>query len=84
LGILYADLGFAALDNFANSRRALAGGWRNDIVVPLPADLQSPDLVYMAGSPAAAEQPVPAKALIDFLTAPAAAPVYKANGMEPG
>jgi hypothetical protein len=27
---LYADLGFAALDNFANSRRALAGGWRNE------------------------------------------------------
>jgi molybdate transport system substrate-binding protein len=55
-----------------------------DIVGPLPADLQSPDLVYMAGSPAAAEQPVPAKALIDFLAAPAAAPVYKTNGMEPG
>ena len=55
-----------------------------DIVGPLPTDLQSPDLVYMAGSPAAAEQPVPAKALIDFLAAPAAAPVYKANGMEPG
>jgi ABC-type molybdate transport system substrate-binding protein len=55
-----------------------------DIVGPLAADLQSPDLVYMAGSPAASEQPVPAKALIDFLVAPAAAPVYKANGMEPG
>jgi molybdate transport system substrate-binding protein len=55
-----------------------------DIVGPLPADLQSPDLVYMAGSPAAAEQPAPAKALIDFLAAPAAAPVYKVNGMEPG
>ena len=27
---LYADLSFAALDNFANSRRALAGGWRNE------------------------------------------------------
>ena len=44
-----------------------------DVVGPLPADLQSPDLVYMAGSPAAAEQPLPAKALIDFLAAPAAA-----------
>ena len=55
-----------------------------DIVGPLPADLQSPDLVYMAGSPAAAEQPLAAKALIDFLSAPSAAPVYKANGMEPG
>jgi molybdate transport system substrate-binding protein len=55
-----------------------------DIVGPLPADLQSPDLAYMAGSPAAAGQPLPAKALIDFLAAPAAAPVYKANGMDPG
>jgi molybdate transport system substrate-binding protein len=55
-----------------------------DIVGALPADLQSPDLVYMAGSPAASEQPLPAKALIDFLAAPSAAPVYKANGMEPG
>src|SRR5215469_11915715 len=54
-----------------------------DVVGPLPADLQSPDLVYMAGSPAASEQPLAAKALIDFLAAPSAAPVYKANGMEP-
>jgi hypothetical protein len=36
------------------------------------------------GSPAVSEQPLPAKALIDFLSAPAAAPVYKAKGMEPG
>jgi molybdate transport system substrate-binding protein len=55
-----------------------------DVIGPLPADLQSPDLVFMAGSPAVSEQPLPAKALIDFLAAPAAAPVYKAKGMEPG
>jgi molybdate transport system substrate-binding protein len=55
-----------------------------DIVGPLPADLQSPDLVYMAGSPTLSGQPLPAKALIDFLAAPAAAPIYRANGMEPG
>ena len=55
-----------------------------DIVGPLPAELQSPDLVYLAGSPFLSKQPLPAKALIDFLAAPAAAPVYKANGMEPG
>jgi molybdate transport system substrate-binding protein len=54
-----------------------------DIVGPLPAALQSPDLVYMAGSPTLSKQSLPAKALIDFLAAPAAAPVYKANGMEP-
>jgi molybdate transport system substrate-binding protein len=55
-----------------------------DIVGPLPADLQSPDLVFMAASPAVSEQPLPAKALIDFLAAPSAAAVYKAKGMEPG
>jgi ABC-type molybdate transport system substrate-binding protein len=55
----------------------------NRDIGPLPADLQSPDLVYMVGSPAASEQPLPAKSLIDFLTAPAAARVYKANGMDP-
>jgi hypothetical protein len=55
-----------------------------DIVGPLPADLQSPDLVYISGSPAASGRPLPAKALIDFLAASSAAPVYKANGMEPG
>jgi len=37
-----------------------------DIIGPLPADLQSPDLVYMAGSPTLSRQPLPAKALIDF------------------
>lgn len=54
-----------------------------DIVGPLPADLQSPDLTYMAGSPTLSKKALPAKALIDFLAAPAAAAVYKANGMEP-
>ena len=54
-----------------------------DVVGALPADLQSPDLAYFAGSPAASEQPLAAKALIDFLAGPSAAPVYKANGMEP-
>jgi molybdate transport system substrate-binding protein len=54
-----------------------------DVVGPLPADLQSPDLVYMAGSPAASEQPLTAKSLIDFLTAPAAARIYTVNGMDP-
>jgi molybdate transport system substrate-binding protein len=55
-----------------------------EVVGPLPAELQSPDLVFMAASPAVSEQPLPAKALIDFLAAPGAAPVYKAKGMEPG
>ena len=55
-----------------------------DVVGPLPAELQSPDLIYTAGSPTTSEQPLAAKALIDFLAAPAAAPVYKAKGMQPG
>jgi molybdate transport system substrate-binding protein len=55
-----------------------------EIIGPLPAELQSRDLAYVAGSPAVSEQPLPAKALIDFLAAPAAAAVYKAKGMEPG
>lgn len=54
-----------------------------DVVGPLPAELQTPDLAYMAGSPTASEQPLAAKALIDFLAAPAAAAVYKAKGMDP-
>lgn len=55
-----------------------------DVVGALPAELQSPDLVYAAGAPAASEQPIPAKALIDFLAGRPAAAVYKAKGLEPG
>ncbi len=55
-----------------------------DIVGPLPAELQSPDLAFVAASPMISEQPLAAKALIDFLAGPAAKAVYKAKGMEPG
>jgi molybdate transport system substrate-binding protein len=55
-----------------------------DIVGPLPAELQSPDLVFQAAAPAVSEQPLLAKALIDFLAEKKNAPVYRANGMEPG
>jgi molybdate transport system substrate-binding protein len=55
-----------------------------DIVGPLPAELQSPDLVFVAASPMVSEQPLPAKALIDFLSTPAAKAAYRAKGMEPG
>ena len=54
-----------------------------DVVGPLPAELQSPDLVYVAAATATSDQPLPDKALIDFLAAPAVAPIYKARGMEP-
>ena len=46
-----------------------------DVVGPLPAELQSPDLVYVAGAPYLSEQPIAAKALIDFLTDPKAAAI---------
>jgi molybdate transport system substrate-binding protein len=55
-----------------------------DVVGPLPAELQSPDLVYVAGAPFVSEQPIAAKALIDFIADPKAAAVYKSNGLQPG
>jgi molybdate transport system substrate-binding protein len=55
-----------------------------DVVGPLPAEVQSPDLVFVAASPMGSEQPIAAKAFIDFLAGPAAKAVYKAKGMEPG
>lgn len=54
-----------------------------EVVGPIPAELQSPDLVYAAGSPFYSEQPIAAKQLIDFLASPPAKAVYKAKGMEP-
>ena len=55
-----------------------------DVVGPLPAELQSPDLVYVAGALYLSEQPIAAKALIDFLADPKAAAEYKAKGLQPG
>ena len=55
-----------------------------EVVGALPAELQSPDLVYVAASPFFSEQPIAAKALIDYLAGPAAKSVYQAKGMEPG
>jgi molybdate transport system substrate-binding protein len=55
-----------------------------DVVGSLPAELQSPDLAYVAGAPYLSEQPIAAKALIDFLADPKAAAVYKAKGLQPG
>ena len=52
------------------------------VVGLLPAELQS-WFVNTAGVSAAAKQPDAAKALIKHLTAPEAAAVIKANGMEP-
>lgn len=50
---------------------------------PLPADLQS-YVVFTAGISSSAKAAKAAKAFIDFLKAPAALPVLKSKGMEPG
>ena len=53
-----------------------------DIVGPLPADIQQ-ITVFSAGLHAAAKQPDAARALVNFLKAPAAAPIIRKKGMEP-
>jgi len=53
-----------------------------DFVGPLPADIQQ-ITVFSAGVHVAAKQPDAARALVRFLTAPAAAPVIRKKGMEP-
>jgi molybdate transport system substrate-binding protein len=53
-----------------------------DIVGPMPAEVQRPT-VYAAGLASAAQQPVAGKALIAFLTSPAAIEAVKKSGMDP-
>jgi len=53
-----------------------------DFVGPLPADIQQ-ITVFSAGVHVAAKQSDAARALVKFLTAPAAAPVIRKKGMEP-
>ena len=54
-----------------------------ELAGPLPADIQT-YTTFAAGVSAAAKDPTAAAALIKFLTAPEAAAVIKAKGMEPG
>jgi len=54
-----------------------------ELVGPLPADIQL-YTVFPAAVGASAKEPEAAKALIKFLTAPAAFPVLKAKGLSPG
>jgi molybdate transport system substrate-binding protein len=51
-----------------------------DVVGPLPSELQTVT-VFSVGLAATAQDSSAAKALIDFLAGPAAAPVYKAKGL---
>jgi molybdate transport system substrate-binding protein len=53
-----------------------------EVIGMLPAELQLTTL-YSAGVTASARQAEAAKALIKALTAPAAAPIYKAKGLDP-
>jgi molybdate transport system substrate-binding protein len=54
-----------------------------ELVGPLPADIQL-YTVYPAAVAAGSKEPEAAKALIKFLTAPAAVAVLKAKGLSPG
>jgi molybdate transport system substrate-binding protein len=55
-----------------------------DVVGPLPAELQSPDYTFIAGTPWTAEQAMAANALLSFLKSPEAKAAYKKHGMETG
>jgi molybdate transport system substrate-binding protein len=54
-----------------------------DVVGPLPRDV-SPPTGFVGFVSAHAKDPVAAKALLDYLSTPDAAAVYKAKGMQPG
>lgn len=54
-----------------------------DYVGPLPADVQRTTM-FSTGIHTQAKEAEAAKALVKFLTAPAAAPVIKKHGLEPG
>ncbi len=70
-----ADLGFQQVSELIHEKGI-------DFVGPLPADIQN-ITEYSSGVPVAANAAEPAKALQAFLSAPAAAPVIRTNGMEP-
>jgi molybdate transport system substrate-binding protein len=53
-----------------------------ELVGPLPPDIQQ-ITVFSAGLHASARSPAAARALVEFLTAPAAATVIRRKGMEP-
>lgn len=54
-----------------------------DIVGPIPAPLQTPDLTYAVGLPAKGDSRDAGDALIGLLTGPAGAAVVKAKGLVP-
>jgi molybdate transport system substrate-binding protein len=62
---------------------AMAAAGEADFVGTLPAEIQD-YVVFTAGVSAAARDPVAARSFLQFMTSPAAAPVFKATGMERG
>jgi molybdate transport system substrate-binding protein len=54
-----------------------------DVLGPIPAEIQKVT-VFSAGIATGAQEPEAAAALIKFLSAPAAAPMIRNSGMEPG
>jgi molybdate transport system substrate-binding protein len=54
-----------------------------EVVGPLPRDISTPTelIAYISSH---SKEPEAAKALVSFLSSPAAAAVYKARGMPPG
>jgi molybdate transport system substrate-binding protein len=72
-----AELGLGPISVFMEAQGV-------DIIGPLPAELQTADLDFTAGSTMQSDNPVAAKQLIDFLRGPKAAEVYKAKGMRAG
>jgi molybdate transport system substrate-binding protein len=52
--------------------------------VPLPPEFRTKDFTFSAGIATSAKEPAAAKALIEFLVAPAELPVIKAKHLDPG
>jgi molybdate transport system substrate-binding protein len=71
-----AELGIQLISEIVSVRGA-------ELLGPLPGDLQSMTDI-LAGVLTAAPEPDAARALLRFLSSPAAAPAIKAAGMEPG
>ncbi len=71
-----AELGFQQVSELINEKGI-------DFLGPLPADIQN-ITIFSSGVHTKASEPAAAKALQKFLTAPAAVPVIKRQGMEPG
>ena len=71
-----ADLGFTQISEILPVEGAVLAG-------PLPPEVQV-YTIFTAAVAASTKDPAAAQTFIKFLTAPAAAPVIKAKGMEPG